>query len=424
MLGTTIFILFIMLVAAANLCLGFAAAVALGVGPQAWPLAAQISAAPHAEEHSAHVHASEPAHEEPLPDESACETTTPPPQVRLTVPDEVAKTPTPVPVTIDSLLVQLSRGFDLFEAELGDWDHRRREGEVDVDQLTNAAIELHSLASGYVDQFQNYIAQLDQFGAHDLTAVAAQNSIRQAANDLAAQLRTATAELGSLQFESGDDAAACAKLTTTLSQVSTALRAAREQLEEPLTALFRCESDLTNIAPIFIENSQASLLGRICFEHSWLTGPSCVAMLDVDQMQSLQLAHAPQTVRKLLGAVAETARSVIPIGTPVPCLAGHQFVICLNDSSPEVAVELVETIRQQIEHSLFTIGDVEIRLTISAAVVSALPDESSSDALQRLRATSREAKTYGRNRTFLCEQQTPVPVVPPQLEVQSQVVAL
>lgn len=236
MLGSTVFILFIMLVATANLCLGFAAAVAFGLGPKQWPvMESHIAAHDHAGESSAASHSPVPSVQATAKDHAPAATVAAhaPPQPASSSP-KVAEAPV---VTLAERMEALTRTFDLCEAELADWDQRRHAGEVDIDNLTSAAIELNTLASGYIEQFQSRLESLDNTTDSDAESELARQEIRDSVAQLEQQLRVSCAELGSLQFEQGDSEAAQAKLTTALSEMQAVLAAARRQLQEPLAAL-------------------------------------------------------------------------------------------------------------------------------------------------------------------------------------------
>lgn len=447
MLGTTVFILFIMLVAAANICLGFAAAIALGVGPQAWPLIASATAPPAHEENAPDhgpadalqaEHPPEPASpsaaaevpaETTLDAEAASSADLPAPeatpQIRLTV-EETAEPVAPVEATLESVLIQFARGFDLFEAELANWDQRRREEEADVDQLTNSAIELNGLAAGYLDHFQASVAALDAMVAEAPGIDLPRATLRQAGDELAVQLRTSIAELGSLQFEPGNVQEASERLDQALPRLLQSLHAICSQLEEPVALLVQAQAELGTLAPTLIEHSQISLIGRLCFEHLCdISVPhGCVAMFDIDRLSELHEQQGAMVVRRLLQSLAETAQGLVPIGTPISRLAGKQFALCLADTSPDDAVEVLENIRQQIAQTRFAHGEERLTVSVSCAVVATQSGDGVTEILERLRTSIRAAKAAGRNCTYQCELDQPVAVPAANLTVSSLTVAL
>lgn len=427
-MATFAFLIFVMLVATLNFGLGFVAAMRLGVGPKSWPpelpdwreLLRPIPPLPQV--------AAEP---EPAPSE-------PPPAAEESItPDDPPPEPEPAPRPerhpLSVVLANLSRDFDRFEGELADWDNRRREEPLDADALTNSAIELSALAGGYLQQFQASLDQLDGLESDETQVLFCRDEIRAHANELSQQLQVICAELGSLQFEAGDPDLSAEKLTTALTQVFAALHQARDQFEEPMVGLVGSALHEEALSSAVLESSQASLLGRLAFEHAWHasdearqaeTATGCAAMVNVDGLRQLNAARGPVLARRALLAIGEITQECVPPGTIVARLSGKQFALCLPEQASEAAAEIIERVRQQVEHTTFQAADGELRMTVSAAVAVMKPGETSREMLGRLRATIREAKSYGRNRTFLLEESAPHPVVPPELPIEPRTLPL
>lgn len=417
-------IAFVMLVAAANLCLGFAAAMYLGVGPSSWPPKFDFGQRGKAEDTSPHE---EHLTSEPEPEAHAAETA-----LEEAAPEDEPAAEALPQHPLAEVLTQLARGFDRFEGELASWDSRRREEALEADALTNSAIELSGLASGYLDQFQASLAALADQRLSDPAALRAREDVNAAANRLSTELSVVCAELGSLQFDAADPSVTGEKLTTALTQVLALLHAARNSLEEPLVDLLGADVHEAALVATLKEQAQTSLLGRLALEHVWQTSevqrmsgePGAIAMLDVDSLRSLNAQHGPLVARRALAAIGRIASEVVGAGVVVARLLGKQFVISLPHQSPQAAAETIERIRQQIEHTRLRAGDVELDMTASAAVVVAEAEDTPSLVLDRLRSTIREAKSYGRNRTFLWEGNAPTPVLPPKLNVESRTIDL
>ena len=105
-------------------------------------------------------------------------------------------------------------------------------------------------------------------------------------------------------------------------------------------------------------------------------------------------------------------------------LAGPQMVLLLHHMAVNDAAELVERIRQTIEKTTFERYGLELQVTVSGGVIVAREGERGDQLLERLRATLEEAKRYGRNRTFLCEEDCPNPVVPPAMTIEEQTASI
>jgi diguanylate cyclase (GGDEF)-like protein len=436
MLGGLMTVFFILLVAGLNLGIGFAAAMYLGVGPKTWPPAWPAWDDPAEDE--ATLAPSDAAPESIEVEDLAASLDALPTVDELPVepvreePAEDSDDANPLEHPLATALTQLARGFDRFEGELADWDSRRRAEALDADALTNCAIELSGLAKGYLDQFQQTLDQLAELCGHDPRHADAREEIAASAGALSNQLRIVSAELGSLQFETDDPNLAMQRLTTTSTEVLAALHAARNRLEEPLVALLDEALAEPQLAAALAENAGVNLLGRLYFEHLWhqhatarLAGEGgSLAMLDVDQLRHWNATQGPLIARRALGAVGEIAAEILPAGHPVMRLAGKQFIAFLPQHAPQNAAEAIEQIRQGVENARLCTADDELAITVSAAVVAATSETSAAAILARLRETVAEAKSYGRNRTFLWDTSSPAPVVPPKLSVKRRVIAL
>lgn len=420
---------FVILIAAANLCLGFAAAMYLGVGPKGWPAQLRIRRIKVADKH-AHADSHD-AHEDHSPAPAAKTPKKEPAPIAKAEP-EAADDEDDAAHPLAQVLEQLARGFDHFEAELAHWDSQRRGDSLDADGLTNCAIELNGLASGYLEQLQACVAPLAAQRLADPAAVTARDEVHEATDALAQQLKMVCAELGSLQFETTTAHLAAGKLTTALMQVLKLLHETRDRLEEPLVALLGSEVHEGTLCAALQHNAQTTLLGRLYFEQGWqacesdrMTGTvGSVALLDVDNLRQVNATHGPLVARNALLAIGKMAGECLGPETVVARLLGKQFLLLLPHHAPQAAAENVERIRQQVEKTALHAGESELQLTVSAAVVVAKMEDSPTSVLKRLRSTIREAKSYGRNRTFLWEDRAPTPVVPPELNIEPRMVEL
>jgi len=428
MAGSVLLVLFVFTVAAANLSVGFAAAVYLGVGPPQWRRFQLRRKNKHASApHSAETPDDPPeaSSEEPVVDE--------PPAIaepEESVEEAAAASPDEHPLS--QVLEQLGRSFDRFESELAEWDRRRRAEVLDGDGLTNSAIDLNSLASGCLEQFQTALDPLAYLRTQDAAVLAAREETTACATEASAQLRAVCAELGSLQFHGDDPAAGAEKLNVALTQVLAVLHAARNRLEEPVVKLLGSDVHEPALAATLHENATASLLGRLCFEHLWHTHIEqrsigelgWALMLDVDGLQALNASHGPLIVRRALLAIWEIAGEVLPPGISLARVQGKQFALLLDDQSPEQAAEMAERLRQQVALTRLMALDTELQITVSTAVARLDEADTSSNLLQRLRETIGVAKSHGRNCTFLWDDAAPSLVPPPALDCEPRVLPL
>jgi diguanylate cyclase (GGDEF)-like protein len=146
--------------------------------------------------------------------------------------------------------------------------------------------------------------------------------------------------------------------------------------------------------------------------------------VDVDQLADVNESHSSRTGSQILNSVGQIASSIVGQDATVAKLAGRQIAMAFNDASPGDAAEVVERIRQTVEQATFQQGDEEIRVTVSAAAVTAQANDTNDQLVDRLCSTLEEAKSYGRNRTFLCEEDCPSPVVPPTVDVEERLIEI
>jgi diguanylate cyclase (GGDEF)-like protein len=394
-------IFFIFLVAAANLAIGFAGAVYLGMGPKQWPPA-------HEPEEETPEPVVEEVIEEVIEEEEEEPPPTPTPQIEFPQIDAQQQ-------PLVALVQQLSRGIDHFEAELADWDSGRRESGVDEEALANASVELHGLTTAYVAHFQAAIEPLAALQPATPQIGTARDSVSASIGELAAQLNQVSADL-----QPTSD-----KLTTALIQVLSVLHAARDKMEEPLVALLEEQLADEGLVTLARQSSFASLLGRFSVEHAARTAEkNTAAMIDVDSLRQLNAAHGPHIARRTLAALDELTRSILPAGSTVARLSGKQFLLWLPNLDAEAAVQTIETLRQEIEQARLRSGSKQLQITVSASVLALAGGDTALSALEHLRAGIREAKSHGQNRTYVWQAGGSTAVDPPKLAIQARSINL
>ncbi|MBN1851188.1 MAG: diguanylate cyclase [Pirellulales bacterium] len=149
-----------------------------------------------------------------------------------------------------------------------------------------------------------------------------------------------------------------------------------------------------------------------------------VAMLDLDYCRHWNNELGPSLCDDLLENVAKIAKQMMPGSCSVGCHSGQRFLILIPNKMPNAATKDIENVRETIAAARFLARGDDHQITITCAVVDTSPGELPETLLDRLLETLREAKRFGRNRTFLHEGTYPAPVVPPTLHVAKQVIHL
>ncbi|MBD7983019.1 GGDEF domain-containing protein [Sporosarcina sp. Sa2YVA2] len=131
-------------------------------------------------------------------------------------------------------------------------------------------------------------------------------------------------------------------------------------------------------------------------------------ILDIDHFKSINDTYGHQSGNDILRAFANLLRKYIQADMTLARYGGEEFVLLLPNADKENAYQLAETIRQEIDDSLFKIirdlstarEEVEVHITISAGVASLPEDANDTKNLMRNadRALYIGGKRAGRNR--------------------------
>ncbi len=148
------------------------------------------------------------------------------------------------------------------------------------------------------------------------------------------------------------------------------------------------------------------------------------AMLDIDHFSRLNERCGQRFGTEVLGAVAKLVSMETRGSSIVARYSGQQFVILFPDDDIREATSIVEKARQTIELTEFQTATQEAHVTLSCGVAEGNSQDTSESLFSRLEASVREAKRYGRNRTFVHDGKYPTPVVPPNLVLQPRTFTL
>ncbi len=138
-------------------------------------------------------------------------------------------------------------------------------------------------------------------------------------------------------------------------------------------------------------------------------------MIDVDQMTRVNETYGYRVGNRVLAALAKLLRATARDRAMVSRFSGQRFVLLVPDADLRSAVNLAEQVRQTVETTAFEYRESTIHITVSCGVAECRSDDSTATLYARGEATLREAKRYGRNRSFAHDGKYPTPVVPPNL---------
>jgi diguanylate cyclase (GGDEF)-like protein len=313
--------------------------------------------------------------------------------------------------------------------ELTQLDRRIREtAEAPEGEGVQAcAAALNEAVHRRLEHLRQSLAPLEVHSSEQPGYLARSAALEALLKSLSAELFAILAELVGLDFHAEHSEASVRPLAAAHERIYSACHVYRDLLLDALISLVRCEVGLANVDPYLRNDELTGLAGRIGLETavedrraSGGGGEDAVVLIDIDAMGAVNREHGAETGDRLLAAVAEFLVQVRKHGWLASRVAGQQFLLLCAGTPLHAAAECAERIRQSIENTSFRCGGRCLRVSISAAVVDLLPGDTIDGLLDRGTATAREAKSYGRNRTFLYEGDCPTPIVPPDLAVAHQ----
>ncbi len=149
-----------------------------------------------------------------------------------------------------------------------------------------------------------------------------------------------------------------------------------------------------------------------------------IGLIDIDLLEGLNEEHGPHAGDSVLDLVCETLSDLSHENFTSARISGQRFRLFSSRLDMISLAEWVEQVRQKLEKTTFLLSSGDFQATLSAAVLEIEPGEELDAAEQQLEKSIQEAKSYGRNRTFISENGYPTPVVPPDLSIKEQTIVL
>jgi GGDEF domain-containing protein len=148
--------------------------------------------------------------------------------------------------------------------------------------------------------------------------------------------------------------------------------------------------------------------------------PMTIALLEIDQS-----AHGVALIDdRLLRGVAGTVCELLTEAQTAGRYADQQFLLLLPHDDLQDASQRAEQVRQRVAATSYLADGEGFPATLTCAVTQVAASQSVSDLLEFLEETLDEARRYGGNRTFMHDGSSPVPVVPPELNLTPQTCAI
>jgi diguanylate cyclase (GGDEF)-like protein len=119
-----------------------------------------------------------------------------------------------------------------------------------------------------------------------------------------------------------------------------------------------------------------------------------LVIMDIDRFKRINDEHGHQRGDEVLKAIADLLTSQFRKVDAVCRIGGEEFVVVLNDTDLERAVELAEKLRQRLEETLLS----DLPVTASFGVAANRDDDTVRSLLSRADQALYRAKEAGRNR--------------------------
>jgi diguanylate cyclase (GGDEF)-like protein len=248
----------------------------------------------------------------------------------------------------------------------------------------------------------------------------------------ATKIQEANDTLEAYNFQ-GDVGDGCKRILAETNRLTDANHQVRDALEQAIIGIAREDQWLGSSSTEMRTDTMTGISNRVGLEISlaewWNRDPHRVrqlslALVDLDHFAKVNERHGTTLGDEILRAVARLLSVESREGSVVSRCAGQRFAILLPDTDIRAATNAMEKVRQILETSVFRHGETEIRLTLSCGVTESMPKDASESLLERAETAIREAKRYGRNRTFIHDGKFPTPVVPPNFTLQERQIEL
>jgi diguanylate cyclase (GGDEF)-like protein len=227
-----------------------------------------------------------------------------------------------------------------------------------------------------------------------------------------AQIEAAAEAIKSLDLRS-DAQASSARLIAEICKLLELCHRLRDRLQESLLAILVQQDRLKELDAERLLDPASKIHNRLGLERKlaqwWADDPSrsrtaAFALVDIDRLRRVNEQWGPQIGDRLVTHVGRriAQRLRVTRGFDVPShLSGQTFAMFLGDTTAENATIPLEHIRQAIQFQRFMVGDQDIEVRVTCAVVEVNGEDTTTTLCQRATQTLREAKRAGRNLTLL-----------------------
>jgi len=331
---------------------------------------------------------------------------------------------------VEASVDEVMAGLADFRAQLSTLNSKVRSCAKDPDKReVEACVKQFQHANGaYLASTQKAATRLDESQSDSEEMERIRRNVIKAVDAQTEQVKRTDDKLS--KWDRKQDAAeSCQTLLDDTQQLTDSTATLREDLEESRTAIARSEGWIDQVdqdlqfdpmTEVASRTAFASALERHLHEDPDRQRDLAVALIDIDHCRRVNRDHGIDVADEILKAVAKILAASAQDDQLIGRFGGESFSIMLPDTNAEDATVVVERMRQLVEETTFRCDGEPVKVTVSCAVSCSLPSDTVPSLMIRLQESLREAKRYGRNRTFSHNGQFPEPVVSPNIEVAGQ----
>ncbi|PQO34863.1 GGDEF domain-containing protein [Bremerella cremea] len=253
--------------------------------------------------------------------------------------------------------------------------------------------------------------------------------------DQTAQIETTLSNLQQLDFvDSLNDV--CRKLVLEVGRLVDLCHDLRDKMTETIVTVLRAEKRLGTVDKKMQIDGLTGMRNRTGFERQlfeWWRDDIrreralSIAIVDIDAFRKVNERLSTEIGDKVIKAIGKFIVDIMRSdrGFEFPMrLEGQRFILFFGDVGPRGATSAVERIRQTVQATSFQYDGEELELFVSAGVTEVAPKDTVPKLLTRVSTAMRTAKKNGRNRTFIDEGNGPQPIDPPEYPVRPRIVRI
>ncbi len=178
------------------------------------------------------------------------------------------------------------------------------------------------------------------------------------------------------------------------------------------------------LIPSLITREQAEeMLNQVADGETKQT-PLMVALLELAPIEFANVPSSAWISKRILSSVSRILQQSLAADHILARFNDQQFLLLAPHEGAEQATQRAEEMRQRVAATEFIAGECKYQTTVTCALAEATGGRNGSRLYEFLQESLAEAKRYGGNRTFLHDGNSPMPVVPAQIDISPQQLAI